>query len=168
MKISTKSFKAIEAVLDVAVLGATKPVTLAAVGRHRGISLSYLEQMFRKLREHGLVRSTRGPGGGYRLNRVLADISIADIVVAVDEDTTAKAVPAWGSRGTAFRGSSAHSLWAGLNEHLQGYLRSVTLASLVDAGARKDPKPPRFGVRSGTVRNERRSVTRYATVAGGH
>jgi len=147
MKISTKSLKAIEAVLDVAMLGAYKPVPLAEVGRHRGISLSYLEQMFRKLREHGLVRSTRGPGGGYRLNRRLSAISIADIVSAVDEQTSGHDAAAGHGYGKESGSSPTRSLWSGLNDHLQNYLRSVTLASLLDAAREEEktlslPLPP--------------------------
>ena len=129
MKISKKSLKAVEAVLDVAILGALKPITLAEVSRRREISLSYLEQMFRKLRQHGLVRSTRGPGGGYCLNRRLSAISIADIVCAVDGRDAAVGL----RHGKESDLSPTRNLWSGLNDHLQDYLRSVTLASLLDA-----------------------------------
>lgn len=134
MKISTKSLKAIEAILDVAVLGALKPVPLATIGKRQGISLSYLEQMFRKLRERGLVRSTRGPGGGYRLNQRLSAISIADVVAAVDTDVSGFASPAQNDYLGAGGSSLTRGLWSGLNSHLHEYLRSVTLASLLDAG----------------------------------
>ena len=86
MKMNTKSRMAIAAILDVAVNGTYKPVALAGVAERQDISLSYLEQLFRKLREQGYVLSARGPGGGYRLNRRLADISVADIVAAVDHE----------------------------------------------------------------------------------
>src|SRR5512143_775376 len=85
MKLNTKSRMAIAAILDVAVHGTEKPVALAGVSERQDISLSYLEQLFRMLREQGFVMSSRGPGGGYRLNRRLAAISVADIVDAVDK-----------------------------------------------------------------------------------
>lgn len=138
MKISTKSLKAIEAVLDVAMLGALKPITLAEIGRHRRISLSYLEQMFRKLREHGLVRSTRGPGGGYRLNRRLSAISIADIVSAVDGAAPGRDPEQKRGPGIEYSSSPTRSLWSGLNDHLNDYLRSVTLESLLDEALKEE------------------------------
>ena len=131
MNINAKSFQAIEAVLDVAILGTIKPITLAEVGRHRGIALPYLEAIFPKLREHGLVRGTRGHGGGYRLNRRLSAISIADIVSAVDG-----AAPDRDAAGRRSRGGASpptRNRCSGLKDDLRDYLRSVTLASLVEA-----------------------------------
>ncbi|MGH8801284.1 MAG: Rrf2 family transcriptional regulator, partial [Casimicrobiaceae bacterium] len=89
MRLTTKGRFAVAAMLDVALHGVSRPVTLAAISERQKISLSYLEQLFGKLRRHGLVESVRGPGGGYHLARDLArggePITIADIVVAVDE-----------------------------------------------------------------------------------
>lgn len=130
MKLTTKSLKAIKAVLDVAVLGAAKPVPLAEIAKRRSISSSYLESIFRQLREHGLVRSTRGRTGGYRLSRGASAISIADIVIAVDGDSCIRERLPEHSADVATR---TQLLWRGLDDHLINYLHSITLATLIDA-----------------------------------
>lgn len=134
MKISTKSFLAIEALMDVALLGLLKPVTLTEIGRYRHASLSRLEQIFRRLREHGLVTSTRGPGGGYRLNCRLSAISVADIIGMVDNPPARVRATVAGRDGKG-KHAVTHALWSGLDDHLDVYLRSVSLASLLDAAA---------------------------------
>ena len=85
MRLTTKGRFAVTAMIDVAMHGTKTPVTLAGVSERQKISLSYLEQLFGKLRRHGLVASVRGPGGGYRLARAAETLSVADIIVAVDE-----------------------------------------------------------------------------------
>src|SRR5512143_1648197 len=85
MRLNTKCGFVVTAMIDVAMHGTTNPVTLAAVSDRQKISLSYLEQLFGKLRRHSLVESVRGPGGGYRLARNPASMSVADIILAVDE-----------------------------------------------------------------------------------
>lgn len=131
MKISTKSLKAIKALLDVALLGAFKPIPLAVISRRRRISVSHLEEIFRQLRQHGLVRSIRGPGGGYRLGRSTAAISVADIVNAVDNEAhTREPTPVRGLGADDVAAVSEH-LWRGLDEHLGNYLGTVTLATLI-------------------------------------
>ena len=85
MRLTTKGRFAVTAMIDVAMHGTKAPVTLAGVSQRQKISLSYLEQLFGKLRRHGLVESVRGPGGGYRLARGAETISVADVIVAVDE-----------------------------------------------------------------------------------
>ena len=85
MRLTTKGRFAVTAMIDVAMHGTKNPVTLAGVSERQKISLSYLEQLFGKLRRHGLVASVRGPGGGYRLARASETVSVADIIVAVDE-----------------------------------------------------------------------------------
>ena len=134
MRLTTKGRFAVTAMIDVAMYGAmsgTKaPVTLAAVSDRQKISLSYLEQLFGKLRRHGLVDSVRGPGGGYHLARPPAEVSVADIILAVDEPIDATQC---GGRENCKddRRCMTHELWASLNAHIFAFLRSVTLAQLV-------------------------------------
>ena len=130
MRLTTKGRFAVTAMIDVAMHGMHSPVTLAAVSERQKISLSYLEQLFGKLRRHGLVESVRGPGGGYNLAHPADRVSVADVILAVDEPIDATQC---GGRENCFddRRCMTHELWAGLNEHIFGYLRSVTLAELV-------------------------------------
>ena len=130
MRLTTKGRFAVTAMIDVAMHGSRTPVTLAAVSERQKISLSYLEQLSGKLRRHGLVESVRGPGGGYNLAHPADRVSVADVILAVDEPIDATQC---GGRENCFddRRCMTHELWAGLNEHIFGYLRSVTLAELV-------------------------------------
>jgi Rrf2 family iron-sulfur cluster assembly transcriptional regulator len=130
MRLTTKGRFAVTAMLDVALHGATGPVTLATISERQKISLSYLEQLFGKLRRHGLVDSVRGPGGGYRLARDGVSITVADVIVAVDEPIDATQCGG-DEHCLDERCRMTHDLWAGLNAHIFGYLRSVTLADLV-------------------------------------
>jgi len=86
MKLTSKGRYAVTAMLDIALNQAKGPITLAMISERQAISLSYLEQIFAKLKKSGLVLSARGPGGGYRLSRSAQDISVGDIIVAVNED----------------------------------------------------------------------------------
>jgi Rrf2 family iron-sulfur cluster assembly transcriptional regulator len=130
MRLTTKGRFAVTAMIDVAMHGSGGPVTLAAVSERQKISLSYLEQLFGKLRRHGLVDSVRGPGGGYNLARPAQDVSVADIILAVDEPIDATQC---GGRENCYddRRCMTHELWAALNAHIFSFLRSVTLAQLV-------------------------------------
>jgi len=122
--------------IDVALYGHRGPVTLAAIADRQKISLSYLEQLFGKLRRSGLVDSVRGPGGGYNLGRAPELVAVSDIIVAVDEPIDATQC---GGRENCLedRRCMTHELWAGLNSHIFSYLRSITLAELVrQQGAR--------------------------------
>jgi Rrf2 family iron-sulfur cluster assembly transcriptional regulator len=131
MRLTTKGRFAVTAMIDVAMHGTKGPVTLAGVSDRQKISLSYLEQLFGKLRRHGLVESVRGPGGGYYVAREPDAISIADIIVAVDEpiDTT----QCGGRESCQDDGERCmtHELWSSLNAHIFAFLRGVTLAQLV-------------------------------------
>jgi Rrf2 family iron-sulfur cluster assembly transcriptional regulator len=111
--------------------GTKAPVTLAAVSQRQRISLSYLEQLFGKLRRHGLVESVRGPGGGYRLARGAEAISVAEVIVAVDEPIDATQCAGRESCKDDGKRCMTHELWANLNAHIFSFLRSVTLAELV-------------------------------------
>jgi len=130
MRLTTKGRFAVTAMIDVALYGVRGPVTLAAISERQKISLSYLEQLFGKLRRHGLVESVRGPGGGYNLGRAPELVAVADIIVAVDEPIDATQC---GGRENCHddRRCMTHELWAGLNAHIFSFLRSVTLAELV-------------------------------------
>ena len=134
MRLTTKGRFAVTAMIDVAMYGlgagSKGPVTLAAVSERQKISLSYLEQLFGKLRRAGLVDSVRGPGGGYNLARPAADVTVADIILAVDEPIDATQC---GGRENCKddRRCMTHELWASLNAHIFSFLRSVSLAQLV-------------------------------------
>jgi Rrf2 family iron-sulfur cluster assembly transcriptional regulator len=116
--------------VDLALRQNRGPVTLAAISERQHISLSYLEQLFGKLRRAALVSSVRGPGGGYNLAQPPASISVADIVSAVDEPIDATQC---GGKENCHddKRCMTHDLWATLNEKMQEYLSSVTLADLV-------------------------------------
>jgi Rrf2 family iron-sulfur cluster assembly transcriptional regulator len=116
--------------LDLALRGGKSPVTLAGVSERQDISLSYLEQLFSRLRRHELVESVRGPGGGYYLARPLAEVSVADIIRAVDEPIDATQCGGKENCHDEHR-CLTHDLWTGLNAHIYDYLDNVTLATLV-------------------------------------
>ncbi|WP_439817515.1 Rrf2 family transcriptional regulator [Zavarzinia sp. CC-PAN008] len=134
MKLSTKGRYAVMAMVDLAGHSQGRPVSLADIATRQEISLSYLEQLFGKLRRSGLVRSVRGPGGGYMLGRAATDTRIADIVVAVDEPikaTRCRSGTAMGCRGDRGR-CATHDLWEELGNQIHLYLSSVSLADVVD------------------------------------
>ena len=137
MRLTTKGRFAVTAMVDLAMQGGQGPVTLASISERQRISLSYLEQLFGKLRRNNLVESVRGPGGGYYLAKLAAKIKIADIVVAVDEALDATNC---GERGNCQDGKPCitHDLWKGLNENIYSYLESVNLQQLVDGQAKSE------------------------------
>jgi Rrf2 family iron-sulfur cluster assembly transcriptional regulator len=130
MRLTTKGRFAVTAMIDVAMHGTKGPVTLAGVSDRQKISLSYLEQLFGKLRRHGLVASVRGPGGGYRLARGAETVSVADVILAVDEPIDATQCGGLENCLDDKR-CMTHELWTALNGHIFTFLRSVTLAELV-------------------------------------
>jgi len=131
MRLTTKGRFAVTAMVDLGMRQTHGPVTLAAISERQHISLSYLEQLFGRLRRAKLVTSVRGPGGGYNLGRLPREISVADIIVAVDEPLDATQC---GGKENCHddRRCMTHDLWARLNEKMYDYLSSVTLADLVD------------------------------------
>ena len=132
MRLTTKGRFAVTAMIDLALREHTGPVALAAISQRQQISLSYLEQLFGKLRRHELVESTRGPGGGYSLGRKAEDITVADIIVAVDEPIDATGCGGKENcMGEAGR-CMTHELWSALNQRMVEFLDSVTLQKLVD------------------------------------
>ena len=130
MRLTTKGRFAVTAMVDLAMRQTRGPVTLAAISERQHISLSYLEQLFGKLRRAQLVSSVRGPGGGYNLAQNAATITVANIVTAVDEPLDATQC-AGKENCHDERRCMTHDLWATLNEKMQEYLSSVTLADLV-------------------------------------
>ena len=130
MRLTTKGRFAVTAMLDLAMHNGQRPVTLAGISRRQGISLSYLEQLFGKLRRHALVDSVRGPGGGYTLARDSDVMSVADIIIAVDEPLDATQCGGKENCQDEQR-CMTHDLWAKLNEKMYEYLHSVKLSELV-------------------------------------
>src|SRR5687767_6248353 len=130
MRLTTKGRFAVTAMVDLAMRQNRGPVTLAAISERQHISLSYLEQLFGKLRRRSLVTSVRGPGGGYNLARPAGEVTVAEIVSAVDEPLDATQC---GGKENCLddRRCMTHDLWATLNEKMHEYLSSVTLGDLV-------------------------------------
>ncbi len=132
MRLTTKGRFAVTAMIDLALRQNNGPVTLSAISQRQQISLSYLEQLFGKLRRHELVESTRGPGGGYTLGRKASEITVADIIVSVDEPIDATQCS--GKENCMGEGHRCmtHELWAALNTKMVDFLDSVNLQSLVN------------------------------------
>ncbi|MFA3790688.1 Fe-S cluster assembly transcriptional regulator IscR [Aliiglaciecola sp. SL4] len=131
MKLTSKGRYAVTAMLDVALHSRRGPVSLADISERQEISLSYLEQLFSRLRKENLVQSVRGPGGGYKLGRVPEDIAVGEVIRAVDESVDA----------TRCQGNSdcqggerclTHSLWHDLSERISQFLNNITLGELMD------------------------------------
>ena len=132
MRLTTKGRFAVTAMIDLALHNGSGPVTLAEISGRQKISLSYLEQLFGKLRRHHLVESVRGPGGGYRLARDMGQVSVSEIILAVDEPIDA--TQCGGKENCHDDGKClTHDLWAALNERIFDYLGAVSLRQLVDS-----------------------------------
>lgn len=131
MRLTTKGRYAVTAMLDLAFHSQIKPVTLTDIAARQTISLSYLEQLFARLRRAGMVKGVRGPGGGYKLCRKTSDISIAEIIAAVNEplDSTKCGGEANCQKDQA---CLTHDLWMGLSEQIRSYLKSISLADLLE------------------------------------
>jgi Rrf2 family iron-sulfur cluster assembly transcriptional regulator len=156
MRLTTKGRFAVTAMIDLGLRHQHGPVTLAGISQRQRISLSYLEQLFGKLRRHALVESTRGPGGGYTLGRGAADISVADIIYAVDEPLDA----------TQCRGKEncdndqrcmTHDLWANLNRVMVDFLDSVSLHDLVE---QQKQRMSQQGINLAQLHDNRRTARR--------
>lgn len=135
MRLTTKGRFAVMAMADLALHSGLGPVTLSSISERQKISQSYLDQLFGKLRKRNIVVAVRGPGGGYCLARPSAQISVADIVVAVDESVDATRC---GGKANCHdeKQCITHDLWMGLNEALYGYMSGVSLQQLVDGVSR--------------------------------
>lgn len=130
MRLTTKGRYAVTAMLDLAIRANDKPVNLADISERQGISLSYLEQLFAKLRREDLVTSVRGPGGGYQLSRDPNQIFVAQIIDAVNESVDATSCQ---GKGDCHDGEQCltHVLWDDLSEQIHHFLQSISLGSLV-------------------------------------
>ena len=136
MRLTTKGRFAVTAMVDLAMRQTRGPVTLAAISERQRISLSYLEQLFGKLRRRKLVTSVRGPGGGYRLAQPMHGVTVAEIVTAVDEPLDATQCGGKENCKDDKR-CMTHDLWANLNKKMHEYLSSVSLGDLVAQQADK-------------------------------
>jgi Rrf2 family iron-sulfur cluster assembly transcriptional regulator len=156
MKLSTKGRYAVTAMMDIAIHDRLGPVTLAEISQCQGISLSYLEQLFAKLRKKGLVEGVRGPGGGYRLARPAADVTVADIINAVDERLDATRCA---GREDCQEGQRCltHELWSDLSDQIAAFLSTINLAQFVER-PRVQEVVERQDIRHGRRRIERKSV----------
>jgi len=131
MKLTTKGRYAVTAMLDLALHAGERPIPLAEISARQEISLSYLEQLFSRLRRNGLVTSTRGPGGGYRVSRSLDEVPVSEIIVAVNESVDATQCA--GRENCHSHGRClTHDLWEGLSEQIEEFLSSVSLQDLID------------------------------------
>jgi Rrf2 family iron-sulfur cluster assembly transcriptional regulator len=137
MRLTTKGRFAVTAMVDLGMRHERGPVTLAGISERQGISLSYLEQLFGKLRRHGIVGSVRGPGGGYCMARPLSEVSVADIIRAVDESVDATQCGGLGNCHDEHE-CLTHDLWTGLNVHIYDYLQRVSLDKLVQGTLKQE------------------------------
>jgi Rrf2 family iron-sulfur cluster assembly transcriptional regulator len=137
MKLSTKGRYAVTAMFDIALHHQTGPVSLSDIADRQGISLSYLEQLFTRLRQQGLVKSTRGPGGGYSLAVDSEQIAISDVIDAVDESVDATRCGGKADCQNHQR-CLTHDLWENLSGEIRSYLSNISLAQAVsDLGVRE-------------------------------
>lgn len=131
MKLTTKGRYAVTAMLDLALHSNQGSITLADISERQGISLSYLEQLFAKLRKNGLVSSARGPGGGYRLSRDAKEICVVDVITAVDEKIDARRCEGAGNcQGE--KTCLTHELWCDLSNQIYKFLKGISLGDLVN------------------------------------
>ena len=154
MKLTTKGRYAVTAMLDLALHNGGQPVSLADISERQDISLSYLEQLFSKLRRAGLVVSMRGPGGGYQLNGAPDDIVVSDIISAVDESVDATRCGGMADCQDNKR-CLTHDLWADLSSQIRSFLSGITLADMtqrsdVQATAKRQEQRVEFLASSAT------------------
>jgi Rrf2 family iron-sulfur cluster assembly transcriptional regulator len=145
MRLTTKGRFAVTAMIDLGLRQHRGPVTLAGISQRQRISLSYLEQLFAKLRRHQLVESTRGPGGGYRLAKAMESVSVADIIFAVDEPLDATQCAGKENCDNDQR-CMTHELWASLNRQMIDFLDSVSLRDLVEQQKERATQSPQVAV----------------------
>ena len=145
MKLTTRGRYAVTAMLDLAINGGSRPVSLADISGRQEISLSYLEQLFAKLRREQLVTSARGPGGGYRLARRGAEIFVAEIIDAVDESVD---VTNCQGKGNCHQGETCltHHLWEDLSAQIHDFLSQISLGDLMDGRGRRPSQQMTDGI----------------------
>ncbi len=165
MRLTTKGRFAVTAMIDLALHEGKGPVTLAAISQRQEISLSYLEQLFGKLRRHQIVESVRGPGGGYTLARRAEKVSVADIIIAVDEPIDATQCGGKENCHSAHHEGGkrcmTHDLWTTLNAKMVDFLDSVSLQQLVDQQLQKQAE-------ENVVQLHRNAAPAAALAAGNH
>jgi Rrf2 family iron-sulfur cluster assembly transcriptional regulator len=157
MRLTTKGRFAVTAMIDLAMHHGSGPVTLAEISGRQKISLSYLEQLFGKLRRHNLVDSVRGPGGGYVLAKEMDDVSVTEIILAVDEPIDATQC---GGKENCHddRKCLTHDLWAALNQRIFDYLGGVNLRQLVDSERAKETERQSGVVQVRDMRENKRTT----------
>ena len=164
MRMSTKGRFAVNALIDLALREAAGPVALATISARQQVSLSYLEQLFSRLRQQGMVESTRGPGGGYTLGRPAVDISVADIVTAVDD-------PLENTEGESVADGLSQALWQRLNTTMLSHMATITLESLVAEqraqGAAVEARPVRRPIAPAPVSKPLRTTAPNSVFAFG-
>jgi len=160
MRLTTKGRFAVTAMIDLAMRQHNGPVTLAGISQRQKISLSYLEQLFGKLRRHELVESTRGPGGGYTLARPMRDVSVADIIFAVDEPLDATSCGGKENCHDDDGPCMTHELWANLNKKMLEFLDGVTLQELVEKQRGRETRSPSKQI---SVLREHRAALEFPT-----
>ncbi|QSA96770.1 Fe-S cluster assembly transcriptional regulator IscR [Methylococcus sp. EFPC2] len=161
MRLTTKGRYAVTAMLDLAYHGEKHPVTLTDIAKRQNISLSYLEQLFARLRRAGMVEGVRGPGGGYQLSRDSASINVADIITAVDETIDSTRC---GGKSNCHNAQPCltHDLWMGLSEQIRTYLSTISLHDLLQrrqvrqVAERQDKQPVAAHAMEKLVRHEQR------------
>ena len=159
MRLTTKGRFAVTAMIDLAMRQHQGPVTLAGISQRQKISLSYLEQLFGKLRRHELVDSTRGPGGGYTLARSAKEVTVADIIFAVDEPIDA--TQCGGKENCTDDGQCmTHELWSTLNKKIVEFLDSISLAEMVEQQRSREVKQ---APRQISVLREHRAALEFPT-----
>lgn len=164
MRLTTKGRYAVTAMLDLALHHGNGPITLADIAQRQGISLSYLEQLFSRLRKRSLVSSVRGPGGGYSLAREASDIFVAEVITAVDENVdTTRCHGAHNCQNN--QRCLTHDLWQDLSTRIYDYLNGISLQELMNrsgvkevAGRQESDKPAGFTVDTLEKETERASA----------
>ena len=131
MKLTSKGRYAVTAMIDIALNGGQSAITLSLISERQGISLSYLEQLFSKLKKAQLVSSARGPGGGYRLSRHPKEISVGQIIRAVDDSTETRKCA---GKTNCNKGQKclSHELWSGLSDNIEEFLKNISLQDVLD------------------------------------
>jgi len=147
LRLTTKGRFAVTAMADLATRDEKRPVTLSAISERQKISLSYLEQLFGKLRQSKIVESVRGPGGGYYLARPAEKITIAEIILAVDEPLDATKCGGMGNCHGEEKSCITHELWMGLNENILEYLNAITLQQMVERHNKGNSKASDIGMK---------------------
>ena len=145
MKLTTKGKFAVTALLDIALYGSdSKPMTLYAISDRQGISISYLEQLFVKLRRQGMVKSYKGPGGGYILSKGLEQLKISEIIKAVDDDLDARSCHGMKNCREKNNQCLTHNLWSGLTNHVYDYLDKISLLDLLENPSNNKEQPQKI------------------------